>query len=230
MDCVRVLVADDHRAFAEAVALRLAAETGVVVVGTAHTALEVEDQVAALQPDVLVLDVELGQDDGIALARWLRSQHPHTQIVVVTFRDDVDAASAAVRGGVAAFLVKDCTSEELVDAVWRAARGDRWIEPRLLGPVLDDLTENPGARTPEQDMLATLSDREYTVLEHMVEGLDRASIARRMFLSTHTVRTHTRSLMLKLDVHSALEAVALALRAGLRPPAELGDRYRPGRD
>jgi DNA-binding NarL/FixJ family response regulator len=214
---IRVLIADDHRAFAEAIAVLLAAKPDFVVVGVCRTAVDTELAVSATRPDVLLLDVELGSDDGIELARRLRDTVPGTAVVIVTFRDDLETVSAAVRAGVAGFLAKDATPEELVDAVRRIASGDRWIQSRLLGPLLDELADHPGSRTPTQQRLATLTERELTVLRHMVRGLDRASIARELYLSTSTVRTHTQNLLAKLGVHSSLEAVAVALKAGMRP-------------
>jgi DNA-binding NarL/FixJ family response regulator len=217
MSPVRVLIADDHRSFAEAIALRLAAEADFVVVGTVGTVEAAEEAATSLRPDVLLLDVELGRGDGIGLARRLRDTLQATKVVIVTFRDDIDTASAAVRAGVSGFMAKDATPDELVQAVRNVARGERWIQPRLLGPVLDELSRHPGSLTQDQHKLAKLSDRERVVLHCLVRGMDRASIARELFLSTNTVRTHTRNLLAKLDVHSSLEAVAVALRAGMRP-------------
>ena len=217
MSEVRVLVADDHRAFADAIAIRLEAEPDIAVVGVAGTAASAEEMARSLQPDVIVLDVEFGDGDGIEVARRLREEAPQVRIVVVTFHDDTLTASSAARAGVAGFLAKDASTEELVGAIRIAARGGTWIHERVLGRVLEELAQGSPRRTPEQELFDRLTQREADVLDGMIRGLDRASIGRELYLSTNTVRTHTRNLLAKLGVHSSLEAVALALRAGVRP-------------
>jgi DNA-binding NarL/FixJ family response regulator len=213
----RVLIVDDHRSFAEALALRLSAEPDLVVVGTVTVAADVEACVADVQPDIVLLDAELGRGDGIAIAHRLRTTSPTVSSIIVTFRDDAATACAAVRSGAVGFVAKDVALDDLLAAVRAVGRGERWIQPRLLGAVLDELARHPGTLSEDQRRIAALSDRERDVLQHLVHGKDRATIARELFLSTNTVRTHTRNLLAKLDVHSSLEAVALALRAGMRP-------------
>jgi two-component system NarL family response regulator len=217
MESIRVLLVDDHRSFAEAISLRLSREDDLVVVGSLRTAEEAQTTVPALQPDVLLLDVEIGRDDGLALARQLRETCPGVATVMLSMRDDPTTASTAIRAGAVGFVTKDASTSELLEAIRVTARGGRWIQPRLLGPVLDELTLHPGTLSPDQKKLTTLSERELAVLQYMVRGYDRKAIARALFLSTNTVRTHTRNLLAKLELHSSLEAVALALRAGLRP-------------
>lgn len=217
MQSIRVLVVDDHRSFAEALTLRLSQEAGLIVLGALRSVDEAETSIPALQPDVVLLDIEVGRGDGVALARQLRTSCPNVATVMMTFRDDPPTASAAIRAGALGFVTKDATTDELLTAIRTTADGGRWIQPRLLGPVLDELTRHPGTLGPEQQQLTALSERELAVLRYMVRGMDRKAIAGELFLSTNTVRTHTRNLLAKLEVHSSLEAVALALRAGLRP-------------
>ena len=220
MQSIRVLIVDDHRSFAEAIAMWLGAEPDVVLVGTLVSLDDAEATIKVLRPDVLVLDVEVSQENSLPLASRLKSELPGMATVVVTFRDDVDTASAAVRAGALGFVVKDADPSDLLVAIRAAARGEAWIQPRLLAPVLAELTQHPGTLTPDQQKLARLSEREHAVLCYMVRGYDRSTIAGELYLSSNTVRTHTRNLLAKLDVHSSLEAVALALRAGLRPTPE----------
>jgi DNA-binding NarL/FixJ family response regulator len=213
---VRVLVGDDHRAFAEALALRLGAEADLDVVGIGLTGSEVLSLSAQYEPDVVLLDYELGRDDGIDLARRLRDAHPEVRVVVVTCHDSTTVASLAVRAGVAGFVAKDANTEELLGAIRGAVQGETWVSRRLLGGVFANLMGAPASATPEEAAIAQLTSRELEVLKHMMAGYDRATTARALFLSTNTVRTHTRNILAKLGVHSTLEAVALAARAGVR--------------
>ena len=189
-------------------------------VGTIGSLADADATIKALRPDVLVLDVEVRRENSLGLASSLRTELPGMATVVVTFRDDVETASAAVRAGALGFVVKDTEPSDLLVAIRAAARGEAWIQPRLLAPVLAELTRHPGTLSPDQQRLARLSEREHDVLGYMVRGYDRASIAAELYLSSNTVRTHTRNLLAKLDVRSSLEAVALALRAGMRPTSD----------
>lgn len=214
---IRVVVGDDHRAFAEALALRLAAEPDLDVVGIGLTGSDVVSLTESSRPDVVLLDYELGRDDGIDLARRLRESQPAVRVVVVTCHDSTTVASLAVRAGVAGFVAKDANTEELLGAIRGAVQGETWVSRRLLGGVFANLLGTPASRTPEEAAIAQLTSRELEVLKHMMAGYDRATTARALFLSTNTVRTHTRNILAKLGVHSTLEAVALAARAGVRP-------------
>src|SRR5919197_1179839 len=122
----------------------------------------------------------------------------------------------AVRAGASAWVIKDASFDELAGAIRGALRGESWIPPRLLTGVLSQMQGTQKEADEFEQRLARLTDREHEVLRCMVAGLGRASIARQLFLSKNTIRTHMQNILAKLEVHSSLEAVALALRAGIR--------------
>ena len=213
---VRVLVVDDHQVFAEALSALLNAEPDFEVVATAATTSAAAAAAAAQAPDVAVVDVELGGSDGVELAGRLREDHPSLKVVCVTCLEDASRVVDAVRAGASAWVIKDASFDELAGAIRGALRGESWIPPRLLTGVLSQMQGNQKEADEFEKRLARLTDREHEVLRCMVAGLDRASIARQLFLSKNTIRTHTQNILAKLEVHSSLEAVALALRAGIR--------------
>lgn len=213
-----MLVVDDHRVFADALSIRLQSEPDLEVVAKAATAAEAEAAAGAHKPDVAIVDADLGPADGIDLARRLRARHPRLRLVVLTCHDDGRTASAAVRAGASAFVTKGAAAEDLVEAIRAAHRGESWIPPHLLGDVLRELQVDEPRVSPEEEALARLTPREREVLLLIVAGCDRATVAERLFLSPNTVRTHTQNVLAKLGVHSSVEAVGVALRAGLRPP------------
>lgn len=216
MAAVRVLLVDDHLVFAEALSVRLGAEPDIEVVGLAATAHQAESVAQLPALDVAVVDIDLGATDGIDLIRWLGAHCPRVGIVVLTGHDDGHTASAALRAGASGFVAKGAAVEELVDAVQAVHRGQTWVRSRLLIDVLrDSQAGSSGSR--QEEALSRLSAREREVLALMVSGNDRAAIARRLFLSPNTVRTHTQRILAKLDAHSSVEAVGIALAAGLRP-------------
>src|SRR4026209_2042438 len=139
MQSIRVLIVDDHRSFAEAIAMWLGAEPDVVLVGTLVSLDDAEATIKVLRPDVLVLDVEVSQENSLPLASRLKSELPGMAAVVVTFRAEVDTASSAVRAGALGFVVKDADPSDLLVAIRAAARGEAWIHPRILAAVLAEL-------------------------------------------------------------------------------------------
>lgn len=227
------MIVDDHLTFADAVSARLRAEPDLLVVACATSAAEGEAAVGRVHPDVAVVDIGLPGDDGIGLVSRLHSISRDLRTVVLSDHEDATAACAAIRAGASGFVTKASPTDDLLEAVRSVARNETWISARLLTHVLRLLQESPPVNG-EANLIKGLSRREREVLSLMVVGLDRAGIARRLFLSTNTVRTHTQNLMAKLGVHSSIEAVSLALRAGMRPHASthesgapLGEQRRP---
>ena len=224
MKAIRVLIVDDHRVFAEAIAARLQTEPDLRVVGQANTAAQALDAVETLDPDVVLMDVELGADDGIELAGRLRATYPTLAVIVVSFLTDTARVGQAVRAGAAGWVTKDAPTEELLGAIRGVAVGESWIPPRLLTGVLRELLTTRRMVDEDEERLVRLTPRERTVLDMMADGLDRSAIAERMFLSTNTVRTHVQNIFAKLNVRSSLEAVALALRVRSSQPVAAAGR------
>jgi DNA-binding NarL/FixJ family response regulator len=213
---------DDHRVFAEAVSARLALEDDLGPVIAVVKADEVVATAERFRPSVVLMDVTLDRWDGLELTRELRELDHPPAVIVVTADDNADTAVTAVRAGALGFVSKASGFPELVTAVRAARRGESSLPAALLGEVLRRLQDAPPSPAPDHPRaLAALSSRELEVLELLVSGLDRSAIATRLYRSPNTVRTHTRNILSKLGAHSMVEAVAIGLRAGLRPgPAE----------
>ena len=212
---IRIAVIDDHRVFAEALANRLSDEPDLEVVGTAGTSEEALDLFSHNEIDVVALDLDLAGEDGLAVGRRLRDRGPDLGIVVVTAAADDDRVREAVQMGVRGWVAKQGAIESLLAAVRGAARGETHLPADLLTRVLISLSERGRPSTPEAEAIALLTARELDVLRCLMEGLSRNEIGAMLHVSPNTVRTHIQSILHKLNVHSALMAVALARRAGV---------------
>jgi two-component system NarL family response regulator len=213
----RVLIVDDHALFAEALAARLGREPDLVILPVAEDGRRALALAATERPHVVLLDLMLGDENGLAVLERLRERHAEVRVVMLSAMSEVEAIVRALRGGAVGWLSKTESADLVARVVRGAARRGGWIPPDLMGDVLRGLLEeapepNAGAR-----LLAGLTPREREVLQCMVDGLNRAEIAARLGLSANTVRTHTQNLLAKLDMHSALEVITLAMRAGMKP-------------
>jgi DNA-binding NarL/FixJ family response regulator len=214
---IRVLVIDDHHMFADALAERLSRAHDMTVVGIATTAVKGLEAARALRPDVVTLDANLGDADGVEVARELRTMAAPPKVVMITCVDDIDRVLRAIWAGALAWVPKETGASALIEVIRGAARGDAWIPPSVLGVVLNAIVASSDGQPPDRTPLAALTPRERQVLRCMLAGLDRSATAELLGLSLNTVRTHAQSVLTKLHVHSALEAVSVALNAGMRP-------------
>jgi DNA-binding NarL/FixJ family response regulator len=216
-------VVDDHELFVDALARRLEIEPSVELVGRANSTATAMRALGRATVDVVIVDADLDGDDGMALVASIVSQELAPAVVVVTGHETVEVAARAVRAGAKGFVSKLDHTEELVDTVRAVHQGETRLPNRLLAGILAELQR--AAREDDELVrrLALLTDREREVLAYLAAGTDRAAIARELFISAHTVRTHVQRILTKLGVHSQLEAVSVALRAGLRRPRPAED-------
>lgn len=211
----RVLIVDDHLLFAEALAARLSGEPDLVVLPIAGDTRRALALLATERPDVVVLDLVLRDESGLDLLDRIHERDPNIRVVMLTAVIDTDMVVRALRRGAIAWLPKT-ERAELVTSVIRGAAGrGGWIPPAILGDVLRRLVGAPADG--EETLLDRLTRREAEVLQCMVDGRSRAEIAAELGLSSNTVRTHVQNLLAKLGTHSALEAITVAMRAGMRP-------------
>lgn len=210
---VSVLIIDDHRLFAEALAQALGEEPRIRVVATAASlaaGLEAAGQHAA---DVVLLDYRLPDGTGLDGLSAIRRAAPHAAVVMVTGTEDDRVLLKAVEAGCAGFVTKSGDLDELQQAVLRAAAGEATISPALLTRLLGRLSRGPTTVGGE------LTAREREVLQFIAEGLPNAEIAKRLSLSVNTVRNHVQAVLTKVGAHSKLEAAAIAVREGLVEPS-----------
>ncbi|MQA86535.1 MAG: response regulator [Streptosporangiales bacterium] len=216
MNATRVLIVDDHALFGETLAARLAREPDLEVLHVASEARQAYAVLATGRPDVVVLDLVLGETSGLDVLDHIGRWHPQARSVILSAVTGIEPVVQVIRRGAAAWAPKTAGGDVLVRVIRGVARGEAWIPPDLLAELLRRLVaENNPAGPP--DPLTGLTAREREVLQCMVDGLSRSETASCLGLSINTVRTHTRNLLAKLELHSGLEATAVALRVGMRP-------------
>jgi DNA-binding NarL/FixJ family response regulator len=209
----KVLVVDDQEMVRQG--LRLILElAGLEVVGEAGDGAQAVDAVAEHHPDVVLMDLRMPVMDGIEATRRITGSHAARVIVLTTFDLDENVV-AALRVGAAGFLLKDVTSDALVEAVRCAASGEPVVAPTVLARLMANFAERPPVVAPVHPGLAELSEREKEVLGLIGRGLSNTEIASELFISMATVKTHVRHLFAKLDLRDRAQAVVLARDAGL---------------
>lgn len=211
------MIVDDHRVFADAVASRLDAEHDITVAGAVSNAAQAWSLLSEHVVDAVLLDADLGTENGLDLARQLLLRMPEVHILVVSGNTNDARVVEAIRVGVAAWVPKEASIEHLLAALRGACNGETWIPGAILTRVLRVLATDRNETSSTSGLLATLTPRESEVLQCMVDGLSRMEVAERLYLSPNTVRTHVQSILIKFGVHSSLTAVAIARRAGLAP-------------
>ena len=165
-----------------------------------------------LQPDLLVLDLRMPAVDGLTLLRRLRAAGFETPALILTMSDAQEDLAAALRAGVRGYLLKDMEPEDVIAAIGRAARGELVVAPSLMLKLAQMLNaERPAAQ--RQDLLASLTERERQILEHLARGESNKTIARALDISHDTVKLHVRHILAKLNLSSRVEAAVFAVEA-----------------
>lgn len=215
-----VLLVDDQALLRMGLRLVIDSEPDLEVVGEASDGAVALDQVAALAPDVVLMDIRMPGMDGIEATRRLAREHPAARVLVLTTFDVDEYAFAALRAGASGFLLKSARPEELADAIRTVASGSSVVAPRVVRRMLDLFAPHlpSGADDLPSDVsprLSALTPRELDVLRCVAEGLSNAEIAIRLVLSTTTVKTHVGNLLAKLGLRDRVQAVILAYECKL---------------
>jgi len=198
-----VLLADDHRMLREGLRRSLE-EHGVKVVGEAADGKEAVELALELGPDVVLMDLSMPALDGIAATRLIRQRALETQVVILTMHSDDDSVARAIRAGAAGYLVKDCSTDEVVDTIEKVASGEVALSPELAASMLEEDAGEP-----------VISEREKEVLQLIADGLSPTELAGRLYISVKTVKNHLTSIYQKLDSRDRTQAVLRAVRMGI---------------
>ena len=208
---IRILIVDDHPVVREGISAMLAREPDLQVVGEARDGMDALDKARQLRPDVVLMDLQMPRLDGAEAIRRIRADDPSINFIVLTTFDSDEFIFKGIEAGARGYLLKDAPRDDLFRAVRAVYRGESLIQPAVATKLLNRFAEL-SRRGPAED---TLSAREIEVLQLMSRGAPNKEIARRLFISESTVKTHVTNIFQKLGANDRTEAVTIALQRGL---------------
>ena len=220
---IRVLIADDQRVVRDGLSMLVALIDGVEVVGTACDGAEAARLAEAYRPDVIMMDLRMPGTDGIAATANLRERLPATRVLVLTTYADEDAIVPALRAGARGYLTKDASAEQIEAAIRAVHAGQTHLDPAVQERLVATVLSRPGAAPspgPGRKPPDGLTGREAEVLTLLASGLSNAEIARHLYLSNATVKTHINRIFAKTGVRDRAQAVRYAYQHGLATPAQ----------
>ena len=206
-DLCRVLLVEDHNLVRRCLSLLMARRPDVEVVGEAETAEKALEQVAELQPNLVITDMTLSDDTGINLSREIRSRYPQTRVLMLTSRGDDRAIIGTIVGGASGFLLKEFQSQQILEAVRKVHRGVSLLDPSIARRVLDRVLS-----AVEEDAESRLTTEEQQILELISQGRNNREIAQMASLTETTVKSRVNTLYGKLEITRKVQSVSYSVQ------------------
>jgi DNA-binding NarL/FixJ family response regulator len=215
-----VVIADDQALVRGGFRMILDAHDEIEVVGEAEDGEEALARVRELEPDVVLMDVRMPVLDGIAATRRIVSERLTTRVLVLTTFDDQSIVYDAMKAGASGFLLKSAPPTKLAEGVRTVAAGDALLAPTITRRLVEEFVRRPPPGRVNPAELTVLTEREREVLRSIARGLSNAEIARSLFVSEATVKTHANRIFSKLELRDRVQAVVLAYETGLVQPGD----------
>ncbi|MCL4395428.1 MAG: response regulator transcription factor [Chloroflexi bacterium] len=207
---IRVLVADDHAIVREGICSLLARRKDIELVGQAADGRQAVEQVAALSPDVVLMDISMPAMNGLEATVEIRRSHPQTRILVLSQYESKEYVLPLLRAGAAGYIGKRARASEMVDAIRAVYRDGAYLQPSIARAIVEE-----SAQPPEPESRDLLTEREKQVVQLVADGMSSREIAEQLGLSVKTIDTHRANIMEKLGIHSSAELVKYAIREGI---------------
>jgi len=217
---IRVLIADDHALFRRGLEMVLEEEDDIDLVGQASDGTEAIAVAGEALPDVVLMDIRMPKITGIEACRATKEVAPSAKIVMLTISDEEEDLFEAIRAGASGYLLKDIPLDEVAEAVRAVHGGQSLINPSMAGKLLSEFATLAKRDAEEEERVQhvaapKLTDREMEVLKLVARGMNNRDIAKELFISENTVKNHVRNILEKLQIHSRMEAVMIAVRQKL---------------
>jgi DNA-binding NarL/FixJ family response regulator len=215
---IRVFIADDQALVRGGFRMILDAQPDMEVVGEAEDGRQALRAVSELRPDVVLMDIRMPEMDGLETTRRIVTDEDAPRVLMLTTFDMNEYVYEAMKSGASGFLLKDVKPEQLADAVRTVAAGDALLAPAITRRLIEEFTRRPPPGSSAPPELETLTERELEVLKLIAKGLSNEEIAKELFVSMATVKTHITHILMKLDLRDRVQAVVLAYESGLVQP------------
>ena len=212
---IQVLIVQDHPLLASAIARVLEGQPDLAVSGVSSSGADALEAVTQHRPDVVLMDFRLPDVTGPAAARTIKNAHADAAIVFHSADESETSLLDAIDAGAIAYLTKDATADQIIQAVRRASKGEVLIPVELFARAIARQRAVVTKTREREQLLAEFTPRELDILHLLAEGLDTTAMSRRLGIAPHTVEWHVRHVIEKLQVHSKLQAVIAAARRGL---------------
>ena len=212
---LRVLIVDDHALFRRGLQMVLDGEPDIEVVGEAADGHQAIDRAQELMPDVVLMDVRMPRRSGIEATREIRDALPHVRVLMLTVSDEEADLYEAIKAGASGYLLKEVSTDEVPEAIRSVVAGQSRISPSMASKLLTEFAAWSRRTGPASVSGPTLTERELEVLRLVAQGMANKDIAKELFISENTVKNHVRNILEKLQIHSRMEAVMIAVRQKL---------------
>ena len=222
---IRVLVADDQSMVRAGFRMLLGGEPDIEVVAEASNGLEAVEKAGRFNPTVVLMDIRMPELDGLEATRRILAADETARVLILTTFDLDEYVYEALTAGASGFVLKDDPPEQLIAAIRTVAAGEALLSPAITKSVIEQFTRIPRANPPER--FGELTTREHEVFRLIAAGLSNPEIAKELFISETTVKTHVTHILQKLDLRDRVQAVVLAYQAGLFEPESPGRAAEP---
>jgi len=208
-ELTRIVIVDDHPFVREGLKQLLAGQNEFQLAGEASSIADARTAIASQNPDVAVVDLALGADDGVDLVRWIRSSHPNVRVLVLSMQDEALYAERLLRLGVSGYVMKNVAGTDFLGALRKVARGQRHVSAAMGERLLTQVARGRGPGV-DEDPVSALTERELEVFRLIGEGISTREISQRLDLSMKTVDAHRRHMREKLNLRSTSELIRYA--------------------
>ena len=210
-DNIQILIADDHAVVREGLRTLISAKPGLELVGEAADGVEAVSLARLLNPDLILLDMVMPRQDGLAAIREIKQENPQARILVLTSFDDDERVFSAIKAGALGYLLKDSSPQQLIQAIHDVYEGRSSLHPTIALKVIRELNQ-PSDLPPTED---PLTEREVETLRLIAQGLSNQEISEKLVISERTVGKHVSNILDKLHLANRTQAALYALRRGL---------------
>jgi DNA-binding NarL/FixJ family response regulator len=215
MEPLRILLVDDHVLFRKGIIELLKTRDDLQVVGEAENGVEAVNRARETLPDIILMDINMPQRDGLEATRLIKQELPHTQIVMLTVADDDENLFEAIKSGAKGYLLKNLEPEQLFVMLEQVRQGEAAITGPIATRILAEFKEPEKGQVRQPGPVDELSDREIEVLEQVITGATNKQIAETLNITQNTVKIHLRNILEKLQVKNRIQAAVHAVRQGL---------------